>query len=150
MLHAFVASLLLHAQVTPQDRPVNAPRPTVRHQMTPTPVASQGPLKVQSRKERMDRYMVAAMRRSGVDSWLVVTREGTVDPIAYDVAADHAVGRAACFFVDKGDRLERVAIVASYDTDTFEKSGLYGRVVPYGKEGAAAALKAEIETLNPK
>ena len=86
----------------------------------------------------MDRYMVAAMRRSGVDSWLVVTREGTADPVAFDVAADHAVGRAACLFVDKGDRLERVAIVASYDTDAFEKSGLYTRVVPYGKEGAGA------------
>lgn len=150
MLHALVAALLLHAQVTPQDRPLIPPRPTVRPKMTPTPTPSQAPLKVQSRKERMDRYMVAAMRRSGVDSWLVVTREGTVDPIAFDVGADHAVGRAACFFVDKGDRLERVAIVASYDTDAFEKSGLYTRVVPYGKEGAAAALKTEIETLNPK
>ena len=150
MLHAFVASLLLHAQVTPQDRPVNAPRPTVRQKTTPTPAVPQAPLKVQSRKERMDRYMVAAMRRSGVDSWMVVTREGTVDPIAYDVGADRAVGRAVCFFVDKGDRLERVAIVASYDTDTFEKSGLYTRVVPYGKEGAAVQVKAEVETLNPK
>jgi Xaa-Pro aminopeptidase len=150
MLHALVAALVLLTQVTPQDRPVIAPRPTVRPKMTPTPAPAQGPLKIQSRKERMDRYMVAAMRRSGVDSWLVVTREGTVDPIAFDVGADHAVGRAACLFVDKGDRLERVAVVASYDTDAFEKSGLYMRVVPYGKEGAAAALKNEVETLNPK
>jgi Xaa-Pro dipeptidase len=143
-LLAFVGALLLSAQVNP-------PRPTVRRpKLTPTPVAPQGPLKERSRKERMDRYMVAAMRRSGVDAWLVVTREGTVDPIAFDVAADHAVGRAACLFVDKGDRLERVAIVASYDTETFEKSGLYMRVVPYGKEGAGAALKGEIEKLNPK
>jgi Xaa-Pro dipeptidase len=142
-LLAFVGALLLSAQVNP-------PRPTVRPKLTPTPVAPQGPLKERSRKERMDRYMVAAMRRSGVDAWLVVTREGTVDPIAFDVGADHAVGRAACLFVDKGDRLERVAIVASYDTETFEKSGLYMRVVPYGKEGAGAALKGEIEKLNPK
>lgn len=143
-LLAFVGALLLSAQVNP-------PRPTVRRpRLTPTPVAPQGPLKERSRKERMDRYMVAAMRRSGVDAWLVVTREGTTDPVAFDVAADHAVGRAACLFVDKGDRLERVAIVASYDTETFEKSGLYMRVVPYGKEGAGAALKGEIEKLNPK
>src|SRR5450432_1391738 len=145
-LLALVGAVLLSAQVSP----VNPPRPTVRPKMTPTPAAALGPLKERSRKERMDRYMVAAMRRTGVDAWLVVTREGTVDPIAFDVAADHAVGRAACLFVDKGDRLERVAVVASYDTETFQKSGLYSRVVPYGKEGAGVALKTEFESLNPK
>ena len=135
---------------TPLGVQVRAPRPTVRHAVTPTPNVPLAPLKIRSRKERMDRYMVAALRRANVDSWLVVTREGTVDPVAFDVAADHAVGRAACLFVDKGDRLERVAIVASYDTDTFEKSGLYSKVVPYGKEGAGPALKEAVETLNPK
>jgi len=137
-----ILTLLLAVLLLPPTPP--KPKPT------PTASAPQGPLKTRSRKERMDRYMVAAMRRSGVDAWLVVTREGTTDPVAFDVAADHAVGRAACLFVDKGDHLERVAIVASYDTETFEKSGLYLRVVPYGKEGAGAALKAEIEKLNPK
>src|SRR5207302_6751621 len=39
---------------------------------------------------------------------------------------------------------------ASFDTDAFEKSGLYTRVVPYGKEGAAPALKAEVEKFSPK
>ncbi len=137
-----IFALLVAALMLPPTPP--KPKPT------PTPSAPQGPLKARSRKERMDRYLVAALRRSGVDAWLVVTREGTTDPVAFDVAADHAVGRAACLFVDKGDHLERVAIVASYDTETFEKSGLYTRVVPYGKEGAGVALKAEIEKLNPK
>ncbi len=137
-----MAVLLSALVVTPSGRP--APR------RTPTPPPLQGTLKERSRKDRIDRYLVASLRRSGVDAWLVVTREGTIDPVAFDVAADHAVGRAACLFVDKGDHLERVAIVASYDTETFEKSGLYTRVVPYGKEGAGPALKSEIETLNPK
>ena len=138
-------TLLLTAQV----REVHPPRPTIRHG-TPTPTPVLAPLKIRSRKERMDRYLVAALRRSSVDSWVVVTREATVDPVAFDVAADHAVGRAVCLFVDKGDRLERVAIVASYDTDAFEKSGLYTKVVPYGKEGAGPALKDAITSLNPK
>ncbi len=141
-LLALLGAALLAAQV-------RAPRPTVP-KFTPTPAPPLAPLKVRSRKERMDRYLVASLRRANVDSWLVVTREGTTDPVAFDVAADHAVGRAACLFVDKGDRLERVAVVASYDTEAFEKSGLYTRVVPYGKEGAGPALKAEIEGLNPK
>src|SRR5262245_16190006 len=143
-------ALILLAAALQQEVPVHPPRPTVRPKTTPTPAPPAAPLKIRARKERMDRYMVAALRRANVDAWLVVTREGTVDPIAADVAAEHAVGRAACLFVDKGDHLERVAIVASYDTEAFEKSGLYTRVVPYGKEGAWPALKAAIEELNPR
>ena len=120
------------------------PRPT------PTPVPPSGPLKITARKERMDRYLLAAMRRSGVDMWLVLTRESTTDPVAFDVAAENAVGRAACLFVDRGETLERVAVVASYDTNAFEKSGLYTRVVPYGKEGAGPALKEQVERYSPK
>ncbi len=136
-LSLLVAALSL-LPVTPKPKP------------TPTPAAPQAPLNVRARKGRMDRYLLSSMRRSGVDAWLVVTREGSPDPIAFDVAAENAVGRAACLFVDKGDHLERVAIVAGYDTEPFEKSGLYGRVVPYGKEGAGPALKAEIERFSPR
>jgi Xaa-Pro aminopeptidase len=137
MLHAIalsIAALLLSPQ-----------RPT----FTPTAAATQ-PLKTRARKERIDRYLLPAMRRSGSDAWLVVTREGTMDPIAFDIAADHAVLRAACLFVDRGDHLERVAIVANFDTDSFEKSGLYTRVLPYGKEGAGPALKREVDAFSPK
>ena len=143
------AILAVTILMTAQVREVHPPRPTVR-KATPTPPPPQAPLRIRSRKERMDRYLVAALRRSNVDAWLVLTREATVDPVAFDAAADHAVGRAACLFVDKGDRLERIAIVASYDTDAFEKSGLYTKVIPYGKEGAGPALKEMIATLNPK
>ncbi len=124
--------------------------------LRPPPTTTPGPnltgpdLKLIARKERVSRFLLLALRRANVDSWLVVTREGTVDPVAFDVAADEAVGRAACLFVDRGERLESVAVVASYDTDAFEKSGLYGRVVPYGKEGAGPALKAEIDKYNPR
>lgn len=139
------ATILLTAQV----REIHPPRPTIS-KGTPTPAPPQAPLKIRSRKERMDRYLVASLRRSNIDAWVVVTREATVDPVAFDVAADHAVGRVVCLFVDKGDRLERIAIVASYDTDAFEKSGLYTKVVPYGKEGAGPAVKEAVASLNPK
>lgn len=119
--------------------------------LTPTPVASPAEsVKVRSRRERIDRYLLPAMRRAGADAWLVVTREGTPDPVAFDVAAEHAVLRAVCLFVDRGDHLERLAIVANFDTDAFEKSGLYARVIPYGKEGAGPELKKAIERFTPK
>ncbi|HTY42538.1 MAG TPA: M24 family metallopeptidase [Thermoanaerobaculia bacterium] len=142
--------LLALAYLLFQAVPVHPPRPTLRPRTSPTPVPVLAPLKIRSRKERMDRYLVAALRHSNIDAWLVVTREATVDPMAFDVAADHAVGRSACLFVDKGDHLERIAVVASYDTDTFEKSGLYSNVIPYGKEGPGPALKEQIERLNPR
>src|ERR1700687_34511 len=86
-----------------------SPKPTP----PPAPSAPAGPLRVVARRERMDRYLLPALRRAGVDAWLVVTREGAVDPIAFDVAAEHAVARAACLFVDRGGHLERIAILAS-------------------------------------
>jgi Xaa-Pro dipeptidase len=128
-----------------------------RPRLTPTPAAAaeteparEMPVAIRARKDRLDRYMLQALRRSGVNAWLVVTREATTDPIAFDVAADQAVGRAVCLFVDRGENLERVAIVASFDTTAFEQSNLYDRVIPYGKEGPAPALRQEMETINPK
>jgi len=136
--HAALAGLVALTLASPR------PTPTV------PPSLLGANLKTIARKERVSRYLLLAMRRANVDSWLVLTREGTVDPVAFDVAADKAVGRAACLFVDRGERYESVAVVASYDTDAFEKSGIYTRVVPYGKEGAGPALKAELEKYNPK
>ncbi len=124
-----------------------------RSRATPTPTPSAGPvqpLRVVSRKERLDRYLLAAMRRSNISLWLVVTRENSSDPVAFDVGAEHAVGRAVCLFVDRGENMERVAIVANFDTDAFEKSGLYNRVIPYGKEGAGPHLLDELAKYSPK
>src|SRR5215470_14278411 len=139
------AALLLAALgLFPAQR---APRPRTP---TPAPPPPSGTLMERARKERMDRHLLSAMRRAGVDAWIVVTREGARDPISFDVAAENVVGRAVSLFVDKGDHLEKVAIVASFDTEPFEKSGLYLRVTPYGKEGAGPALKNELDTLTPK
>lgn len=142
----FLAALAV-AAASPAFAQVRRPRATP----TPAPTAAPTqPLKVISRKERLDRYLLAAMRRSGITAWLVVTRENSSDPIAFDVAAEHAVGRALCLFVDRGENLERVAIVANFDTDAFEKSGIYNRVIPYGKEGPGGILLDEIAKFSPK
>jgi Xaa-Pro dipeptidase len=128
----------------------SAPRPSFTPTPYPTPPPPAGTAKTRARKDRIDRYLLAAMRRSGVDAWLVVTREGSPDPVSFDVAADYAVLRSACLFADRGENLERVAIAANFDTEPFSKSGIYSRVLSYGKEGAGPALKAEVERLNPK
>ena len=117
---------------------------------TPKPAAPAGSLRERSRKERIDRYLMPAMRRANVDMWLVLTREGSMDPVAYDVAAEHAVGRVACIFVDRGETLERVAIVAGFDKSAFEQSGLYNRVLTYGKDGLGPQLVEELGRYSPK
>ena len=124
-----------------------------RSRTTPTPVPTAAPvqpLQIRARKDRLDRYLFSAMRRSGIGAWLVVTRENSSDPIAFDVGAEHAVARAVCLFVDRGENMESLAIVASYDTDAFEKSGLYDRVIAYGKEGPGGVLVDELAKYRPK
>ena len=110
---------------------------------TPTPAPTPGPpvpLKV-ARAQGADRPLPAsgdAPRGRGR-----VARPDArehLGPARLRRRAENAVGRAACLFVDRGEHLDRVAIVASYDTDAFEKSGLYTRVIPYGKEGAGAGF----------
>jgi Xaa-Pro aminopeptidase len=127
-----------------------APPPQRTPAPTPKPAAPTLSLRERARKERIDRYLLPAMRRANVDAWLVVTREGSMDPIAFDVGAEHAVGRVACLFVDRGETLERVAIVAGFDTSAFELSGLYNRVVPYGKEGLGPPLLEELGKYSPR
>jgi len=129
---------------------VAAPPPQRTPAPTPKPGSAPGSLRERARKERVDRYLLPAMRRAGVDAWLVVTREGSMDPVAFDVGAEHAVGRVACLFVDRGETLERVAIVAGFDTSAFEQSGLYNRVVPYGKEGLGPPLLEELGKYSPR
>jgi Xaa-Pro aminopeptidase len=129
---------------------VAAPPPQRTPAPTPKPGSAPASLRERARKERVDRYLLPAMRRAGVDAWLVVTREGSMDPVAFDVGAEHAVGRVACLFVDRGETLERVAIVAGFDTSAFEQSGLYNRVVPYGKEGLGPPLLEELGKYSPR
>jgi Xaa-Pro dipeptidase len=138
----YTAAALLAATISAAPQRTPAP--------TPKPGAVTATLRERARKERIDRYLLPAMRRANVDAWLVVTREGSMDPVAYDVAAEHAVGRVACLFVDRGETLERVAIVANFDRSAFELSGLYNRVVTYGKEGLGPPLLEELGKYTPK
>src|SRR5437870_7545158 len=105
------------------------------------PIHHDATLKTRSRKERVARFLLPAMRQAGLRAWLVVTREGTVDPLAFDVGLENAVARAAALFVDDGKELRSFAAVASYDVDGPRSSGLYAEVTAYGKDGLGPALE---------
>lgn len=63
------------------------------------------------RAERIATLLGPAMRRAGVDAWVVFARENANDPIAPHVGAENAGGLAAfLFFADEGGTLESLAI----------------------------------------
>jgi Xaa-Pro aminopeptidase len=108
------------------------------------------PLRERARRDRLDRYLLPAMRQAKVDTWVVITRAHTPDPVSFDVAADRVVGRAVCIFHDEGNALSRVAICARSDEGPFQASGLYDRVIAFDKEGAAPHVEEEIGKMGPR
>ena len=90
------------------------------------------------------------MRRSGVNAWLVLTRENSSDPIAFDVGAEHAVGRAICLFVDRGENMEQRGDRRELRHRRLREVGPLQPVIPYGKEGAGGVLLDEIAKYGPK
>lgn len=90
------------------------------------------------------------MARHEVDLWLVYTRESSRDPLADDVGLGRVVARSAGLFVRTAHGLTRHAIVASYDTDPVEATGIFQKVEAYRQEGITPHLKAAVEAIDPK
>jgi Xaa-Pro aminopeptidase len=102
------------------------------------------------RLRRITEVLPRKLRQYGIDLWLVFTREGTVDSLGWDVAAERVVGRSACLLGFHGGKFVRVAIVASYDVTAFNESGLYEEVVPYKREGIGPHLREWLAKLAPR
>lgn len=63
------------------------------------------------REERIRTLLAPAMRRAGVDAWVVMARENANDPIAAHVGAENAGGLAAfLFFLRDDGTLESLAV----------------------------------------
>lgn len=102
------------------------------------------------RKEKINSFLLPAMRANNIDMWVILTREYVQDPIAEDLGAGSPTARAALLFADEGTRLGRTAIMASYDVDAPLKSGIYDTVVSYRSEGLLPHLKEFIGRRKPK
>lgn len=102
------------------------------------------------RQRRIAEILPKRMEKLGIDAWMTFTREGTVDTIGFDVAAERVVGRAACIFVRKPGKLHRIAICASYDITAFLESGIYDEVVGYKSEGLGPHLRERMAHFDPK
>jgi Xaa-Pro aminopeptidase len=124
------------------------PSPPQMPETVPAGAVPLDPNKVRLR--RITDVLPKKLRQYELDAWLTFTREGAVDSLGWDVAADRVVGRTACLFALHGGQLKRVAICASYDVTPFQESGLYDVVEPYKREGIGPHLREWLQKFDPR
>ena len=104
----------------------------------------------QIRADRLGILLPKILERRGIDLWLVLTREGAVEPVAPTIGLDHIVARGAFLFSRSAGRYRKLAILASYDADSVRGTGLYDQVVSYKSEGIKPHLLSAVQELDPK
>ena len=87
------------------------------------------------------------MDKRGVDMWITFSREGNEDPLAEDLQFDHLTWRSAAVIERDG---ERTAIVGSLESELVRSRRMYHKVIGYGREGAAPALRELVSKRRPK
>lgn len=92
----------------------------------------------QIRAEKFDLILPGAMHDNDLDMWIVVMREGLLDPLWEALGRGYVGGWAYYVFTDNGDRTERAVLgVGGY---RLEKCGVYDY---FGGAGELAAYVAE-------
>ena len=102
------------------------------------------------RRDRLNVLLPRIMAEQEIDVWLTFTRENTLDPILKVIGVDDIVARGAFVFARKEGVFRKIAIAASYDVDSIQRTGLYDEVIAYRSEGVKPHLKKTIEDLDPK
>jgi Xaa-Pro aminopeptidase len=95
----------------------------------------------QIRAEKFDLVMPGAMRANDLDMWIVVMREGLLDPLWEALGRGYVGGWAYYVFTDGGERVERAALgVSGY---RLEECGVYDHF------GAAEELASYVAARDP-
>ena len=97
----------------------------------------------QIRQDKFDRILPEAMRANQIDMWIIVMREGLLDPMWQDLGGGYIGGWAYWVFTDRGgDAIERVVLGA----------GGYSlqRCEAYDRFGAAAELRTLVAERDPR
>jgi len=88
------------------------------------------------RRERVARLLPDAMRRAGVDAWVVVCRENDNDPLAAHVGGENAGGAAAFLFFLGGSGVRVVALSPAGEATALKDMGLHDEVVVLERGGS--------------
>ncbi len=99
-------------------------------------------------KERLGSRLLPMMKRHGIEMWIVVNEEFHSDPVTEHIVPPiPIVGRRDLFvFIDRGERLERVAIVRYLE----ERLKTHYTVLNPPRAEMPAALKKIVDERNPK
>jgi hypothetical protein len=105
------------------------------------------------KKEKMDLYLRDAMRRHGIDMWIILSREFNPDPLL-DLFGGHGISgwyghRNAYIFRDPGgdEPLEKI-IFGTHQSGHMH--AFFDRIVTYGKEGLAPHLRTYVRKVDPE
>ncbi len=97
----------------------------------------------QIRHEKFDRILPEAMRENNVDMWIIVMREGLLDPMWQDLGGGYVGGWAYWVFTDRGgERIERVVLGAG--GYSLQRCGVYDRF------GATSELREMVAQRDPQ
>ena len=99
-------------------------------------------------KKRLSSLLLPMMKRHGIDMWIVVNEEFNSDPVTEHIVPPiPIVGRRDLFvFIDRGERLERIAMVR-YDE---ERLNNHYRLLMPPRDKFAEELKKLVDERSPK
>jgi Xaa-Pro aminopeptidase len=100
--------------------------------------------------EKVNALLLPAMRRHGIDMWVVLDREYNPDPVQREIGGRAGV-RNACIFFDNGRALEKIFIF-SHGHRVDLPGLLYDELIHYGyrPEGLRPHLAEVVRSRNPR
>ena len=100
--------------------------------------------------KKVNTLLLPAMRRHGIDMWIVLDREYNPDPFAGEIGG-HGGVRNAHVFYDAGERLEKIFIFSHGHREDLPGL-LYDQHIHYGyrPEGLAPHLAEVVRSRNPR
>jgi len=102
--------------------------------------------------EKMEQHLQPAMRRAGVDMWIIMSREFNVDPMLqmfgdFGISGWYGHRNAYIFYDAGGDKpLERV-LIGTHQSGRMRE--FFPTITAYGEEGLAPHLKEYVHSRNP-
>lgn len=103
-------------------------------------------------EDKLDTALLPAMRRHGIDLWLVLDREYNPDPLQVEIGGQGTGVRAAYLFYDNGsDTPEKIYYGSHEQPRNSVIASVYDETLYYGyhREGLTPHLLAALEKRNP-
>jgi Xaa-Pro aminopeptidase len=104
-------------------------------------------------REKLNTALLPAMRKHGIDMWIVLDRENNLEPLHQELGGGYAGVRAAFIFVDSGGATPEKIYYGSHEqpantvvAQTYDEKKYYG----YSREGLTPLLREAVRRRNPK